>query len=81
MLGNFLRSFGGTAVHNTGSGAYNFTTVGVDGEVTHTTVENLTPYTRYAIVLQAFNSRGAGPSSPPVFAITLQDSEYDFYNL
>lgn len=59
------------------SGAYNFTTVGVEGlGVTSATLTALRPFTNYSVVLQAFNSRGAGPSSPPEVAATLEDSEY-----
>ena len=57
-------------------GAYNFTTVGVDGGgPTQATLTGLKAYSPYAIVLQAFNSRGAGPTSPPVLGTTLQDSK------
>ncbi|KAK8753129.1 hypothetical protein OTU49_002734, partial [Cherax quadricarinatus] len=55
-------------------GAYNFTTVGVDGVgVTSATLGGLRPHARYAVVLQAFNSKGAGPASPPALATTLED--------
>ncbi|KAK7082481.1 hypothetical protein SK128_000210 [Halocaridina rubra] len=55
-------------------GAYNFTTVGVDGAgVTTATLAGLRPHAHYSVVLQAFNSRGAGPMSPPAKATTLED--------
>ncbi|XP_037792633.1 Down syndrome cell adhesion molecule-like protein Dscam2 [Penaeus monodon] len=55
-------------------GAYNFTTVGVDGAgVTTATLAGLRPHARYSVVLQAFNSRGAGPASPPALGTTLED--------
>ncbi|OXA55654.1 Down syndrome cell adhesion molecule-like protein Dscam2, partial [Folsomia candida] len=38
-----------------------------------TTIDNLRKFTRYAIVVQAFNAKGAGPSSSPTVATTLQD--------
>ena len=58
-------------------GAYNFTTVGGDGgTLTQFTLAGLTPYTDYVVVLQAFNSRGAGPTSTPTVATTLEDSKY-----
>ena len=61
---------------NDRGGPYNFTTVGVDGGgATQATLTGLRPFTPYAIVLQAFNSQGAGPSSPPVLGTTLQDSK------
>lgn len=64
--------------HSEGDGgAYNFTTVGVEGgSVTTATLAGLRPHARYTVVLQAFNSRGAGPASPPALGTTLQDSEY-----
>ena len=56
--------------------------MGVDGGgVTQATIGNLIPYTRYTIVLQAFNSRGAGPTSPPIVAITSQDRKLKQLNL
>ena len=36
---------------------------------------SLRPNTRYAMVLQAYNSKGAGPSSPAVTAQTKEDSQ------
>ncbi|XP_066948108.1 cell adhesion molecule Dscam2-like isoform X4 [Macrobrachium rosenbergii] len=55
-------------------GAYNFTTVGVDGAgATTATLAGLRPHAHYSVVLQAFNSRGAGPTSPPAIATTLED--------
>lgn len=58
-------------------GAYNFTTVGVDGAgVTTATLAGLRPHARYSVVLQAFNSRGAGPASPPALGTTLEDSKF-----
>ncbi|XP_069972795.1 cell adhesion molecule Dscam1 isoform X4 [Penaeus vannamei] len=55
-------------------GAYNFTTVGVDSVgVTTATLAGLRPHARYSVVLQAFNSRGAGPASPPALGTTLED--------
>ncbi|KAF2367991.1 Immunoglobulin I-set [Trinorchestia longiramus] len=37
------------------------------------TLKGLRPYTRYALVLRAYNSRGVGPSSVAVTAKTLED--------
>ena len=57
-------------------GAYNFTTIGVEGlGVTSASLTSLRPYSKYSVVIQAFNSRGAGPSSPPAYATTLEDSK------
>ncbi|KAF2356748.1 Fibronectin type III [Trinorchestia longiramus] len=54
--------------------SYNFTTVGSGGlSAPQSTVGGLTPYSRYSIVLRAFNAKGAGPPSAPVEAHTLQD--------
>ena len=39
------------------------------------TLTGLLPNTRYAMVVQAYNSKGAGPSSPAVTIQTLEDSE------
>ncbi|XP_050729970.1 cell adhesion molecule Dscam2-like isoform X1 [Eriocheir sinensis] len=56
------------------TGAYNFTTVGVDGAgVTTASLSGLRPHASYSVVLQAFNSRGAGPGSPPALATTMED--------
>ncbi|OXA46993.1 Down syndrome cell adhesion molecule-like protein Dscam2 [Folsomia candida] len=38
-----------------------------------TRIDNLRKFTRYGIVVQAFNAKGAGPSSSPTVATTLQD--------
>ena len=39
-------------------------------------LEGLTPFTRYAMLVQAYNSKGTGPSSPAVTTTTNEDSEY-----
>ena len=55
---------------------YNFTTVGaIEGTNSHTStvVNELQPYTKYDIILQAFNSKGTGPASDPVIGKTRQD--------
>ena len=44
--------------------------------MTQATLSGLRPFSRYAIVLQAFNSRGAGPTSPPSVGSTLEDSKF-----
>ncbi|KAJ4448351.1 hypothetical protein ANN_10366 [Periplaneta americana] len=58
-----------TTTHN-----YNFKTVEVGaqygGEVV---LQGLAKYTTYSIVVQAYNSRGAGPSSEPVTSRTQED--------
>lgn len=57
------------------SGGGAVTLVSQVGEVLEATLAGLTPYTRYAMVMQAYNSRGTGPSSPAITATTLEDSE------
>ena len=60
--------------------SYNFSTIGVDGSGTNqATLTGLSPYTRYAIVLQVFNSCGAGPSSSVTYGTTLEDSMFYVY--
>ncbi|ODN04431.1 Down syndrome cell adhesion molecule-like protein Dscam2 [Orchesella cincta] len=47
-------------------------TVGIDfgGEAL---IDNLRKFSRYAVIVQAFNSKGTGPPSYPVIGTTLQD--------
>ncbi|OXA55481.1 Down syndrome cell adhesion molecule-like protein Dscam2, partial [Folsomia candida] len=53
---------------------YHFKTVDVGQDFGgETTIDNLRKFTRYTIVVQAFNAKGAGPSSSPTVATTLQD--------
>ena len=40
-------------------------------------IRGLRKYTRYEVGVKAFNSRGAGPLSPPVIAATLEDGKSD----
>ncbi|CAH1170098.1 unnamed protein product [Phaedon cochleariae] len=55
-------------------GAYNFTSVNGDGEDGgEMLLGGLNKYTRYTIVVQAFNEVGAGPLSEPVTAQTMED--------
>ncbi|XP_050715582.1 cell adhesion molecule Dscam2-like isoform X3 [Eriocheir sinensis] len=62
---------------------YNFTTVesseggrgGVESEGVWTvSVEGLQPHTDYHVVVQAFNTEGAGPLSPPAAVTTREDA-------
>lgn len=58
-------------------GPYNFTRIGagmVDSEVR---LSGLEKFTKYSVIVQAFNSRGDGPSSDPVIVQTLEDGEKD----
>lgn len=58
-------------------GAYNFTSVTGDGEDGgELLLGGLAKYTRYTIVVQAFNEVGAGPLSEPVTAQTMEDGEF-----
>lgn len=57
--------------------SYNFTSVPGDGEdgSGEVILTNLLKYTRYAIVVQAFNQIGTGPLSEPVTTQTMEDGE------
>ena len=39
------------------------------------TLTGLQQYTRYEVVVKAFNNRGDGPPSPPAIATTLEDGK------
>ena len=55
--------------------SYNFTTVSTDDPGQTTAIlSGLIPYTKYSVVVQVFNSRGPGPTSPPTVTTTLEDS-------
>nr|XP_053630406.1 cell adhesion molecule DSCAML1-like [Cherax quadricarinatus] len=54
---------------------YNFQTVEVGSAYGgSSTLSGLQQYTRYEVVVQAFNNRGAGPLSAPVIATTEEDA-------
>lgn len=40
-----------------------------------TTLSGLQKHAAYAVVVQAYNSRGAGPASPPTTATTMEDGK------
>lgn len=46
-----------------------------------TTLSGLQKHAAYAVVVQAYNSRGAGPASPPTTATTMEDGELYSQNL
>ncbi|XP_068083883.1 cell adhesion molecule Dscam1 [Anabrus simplex] len=53
---------------------YNFKTVEVGTQYGgEATLQGLARYTTYSVVVQAYNSRGAGPSSEPITVRTLED--------
>lgn len=56
-------------------GSYNFTSVNGDGEdgSGEILLNGLAKYTRYTLVVQAFNEVGVGPLSDPVSAQTMED--------
>lgn len=55
-------------------GSYNFTSVSGDGEEGgEMLLGDLKKYTRYSIVVQAYNEVGSGPLSEPVTTETLED--------
>lgn len=57
--------------------SYNFTSVGGDGEEGggELLLGGLSKFTRYLVVVQAFNQVGPGPLSEPVTAQTMEDGE------
>lgn len=57
------------------SNNYNFTSISGDGDegTGELMLTNLMKYTRYTIVIQAFNQVGSGPQSEPTTAQTLED--------
>lgn len=57
--------------------SYNFTSVNGDGEdgSGEMLLNGLAKYTRYTLVVQAFNEIGVGPLSEPVSAQTMEDGE------
>ena len=61
-----------------GNNNYNFTSVSGDGEdgTGEFLLSGLLKYTRYNIVIQAFNQVGSGPLSEPATAQTLEDGMY-----
>lgn len=61
-----------------GPGGASYTVRTVEGAGTaraRTTLSGLQKHTAYAVVVQAYNSRGAGPASPPTTATTMEDGE------
>lgn len=56
---------------------YNFTSISGDGDegTGELLLTNLMKYTRYTIVIQAFNQVGSGPLSEPTTAQTLEDGK------
>ncbi|XP_026321143.1 Down syndrome cell adhesion molecule-like protein Dscam2 isoform X3 [Hyposmocoma kahamanoa] len=59
-----------------GPGGASYTVRTVEGAGTaraRTTLSGLQKHTAYAVVVQAYNSRGAGPASPPTTATTMED--------
>lgn len=54
--------------------SYSFKTVEASSGA-RVVLANLAKFTSYNIVVQAFNSRGAGPASEPVAARTMEDGE------
>jgi hypothetical protein len=60
---------------------YNFSSVGGDGEEGggELLLGGLGKFTRYSVVVQAFNQVGPGPLSEPVSAQTMEDGETATY--
>lgn len=63
------------------SNNYNFTSISGDGDdgTGELMISNLMKYTRYTIVIQAFNQVGSGPLSEPTTAQTLEDGLFVFF--
>ncbi|GBP58806.1 Down syndrome cell adhesion molecule-like protein Dscam2 [Eumeta japonica] len=69
-----------TAISPSGPGGASYTVRTVEGagavpgaERARTTLAGLQKHASYAVVVQAYNSRGAGPASLPVTATTMED--------
>ncbi|XP_033224907.1 Down syndrome cell adhesion molecule-like protein Dscam2 [Belonocnema kinseyi] len=60
---------------SSGNPSYNFTSVSGDGEEGggELRLSGLRPYTRYTLVVQAYNQVGSGPLSEPLATQTLED--------
>ncbi|XP_066599034.1 cell adhesion molecule Dscam2 isoform X3 [Prorops nasuta] len=60
---------------SSGNPSYNFTSVSGDGEEGggELRLSGLRPYTRYTMVVQAYNQVGSGPLSEPLLTQTLED--------
>ncbi|XP_042239240.1 Down syndrome cell adhesion molecule-like protein Dscam2 isoform X3 [Homarus americanus] len=72
--GNILGYYVGYRTH-AHAADYNFQTVEVGSAYGgSSTLSGLQQYTRYEVVVQAFNNRGAGPLSAPVIATTEEDA-------
>ncbi|XP_031765665.1 cell adhesion molecule Dscam2 isoform X2 [Galleria mellonella] len=65
-----------TVLSASGPGGASYTVRTVEGAGTaraRTTLSGLQKHAAYAVVVQAYNSRGAGPASPPTTATTMED--------
>ncbi|XP_063366960.1 cell adhesion molecule Dscam2 [Cydia amplana] len=65
-----------TILSASGPGGASYTVRTVEGAGTaraRTTLSGLQKHAAYAVVVQAYNSRGAGPASPPTTATTMED--------
>lgn len=58
--------------------SYNFSSVSGDGEEGggELRLTGLRPYTRYTLVVQAYNQVGPGPLCEPLLTQTLEDGDY-----
>ena len=56
---------------------YNYTVVGLSN--LQEEVGSLKAWTRYMIVVRAYNAHGTGPLSQAVIIQTMQDGEYGFF--
>jgi hypothetical protein len=58
---------------------YNFTRISAGMVESEVRLSGLDKFTKYSVIVQAFNNRGDGPSSDPVIVQTLEDGEKDIY--
>lgn len=56
-------------------GPYNFTRIGAGMVNSEVRLSGLEKFTKYSVIVQAFNNRGDGPSCDPVIVQTLEDGE------
>ncbi|KAH9632597.1 hypothetical protein HF086_001840 [Spodoptera exigua] len=73
-----------TVLSASGPGGASYTVRTVEGAGTaraRTTLSGLQKHAAYAVVVQAYNSRGAGPASPPTTATTMEDASNSSINV
>lgn len=69
-----------TVLSASGPGGASYTVRTVEGAGSaraRTTLSGLQKHAAYAVVVQAYNSRGAGPASPPTTSTTMEDGKIE----